>query len=209
MSENEGKSKHVFDSGKEMIGATYAKALIGAAEKSGELERVVKDLETSIDEVVAKLPKLATALDSPRVPPESKERLLEACFKGKVSTTLLNFYKVVCQHGRFDCISEIRAAVRKQYNERRGLVEIEIRTAAPLPASIIERIVDRLKQMLGKDVAVKTKIQPELIGGVVVKVGDTLYDGSVSRRLELMKGKAMASAKEALRHGFERFSVAS
>ncbi len=196
-----------FDSGKEAVGAVYAKALLEAATKAGQVDRVAEELESAKVDVFDRLPRLMGTLVSPRVSFTDKERILENAFKGKMSDILLNFLKVFARRGRFDAIAETAAAFKKLYNESRGRVEVQVRTAAPINNQLLQRIADRLKEMLGRDVVLKSKVDSELLGGVVVRVGDTLYDGSVSRKLELLREKTLKDTQAAIRNSLEQFAT--
>ena len=89
------QSSHTFDPGQEQIGTVYAKALVAAAEKAGQSDQVVEELEEIVTEVFDKLPQVAAALTSPRLKHEEKLLMLDKAFGGKVSTTTLNFLKVL------------------------------------------------------------------------------------------------------------------
>ena len=206
MAEN-SQAEGGFDQGRERLGAVYAKALLGAAEKAGQLDRVLEELDSVVVDIFDKLPQLEATLSSPRVDSEQKLRMLDAAFRGKMSPTLLNFLKVAAQHGRLDCVRAIRHAARKIYNEMRGRVEIWVRTAQPLSNPLRQSITERLKQQLGKDVDLKTQVQPELLGGIVLKIGDTLYDGSLANRLEQTRGAALEATMQSIRRSEDRFAT--
>ncbi|MEO8499247.1 MAG: ATP synthase F1 subunit delta, partial [Planctomycetota bacterium] len=183
----EGRDKAVFDTGQQYLGSVYAKALLGAAEKVGNAEAVLDELNSFIDDVLAKVPNLDSTLGSPRVAVETKTAMLDKALGGKVSGELLNFLKVVARHGRFDCIRAIRQAVRQQLNDLRGRVEVFLRSAEPMSRESIELVVNRLKAVLGRDVDLHVDVDSDLIGGVVLRIGDTVYDASVANRLVRLK----------------------
>ena len=204
----EASKKAVLDTGQQYLGAVYAKALLGAAEKVGNAEAVVDELNSFIDGVLDKVPNLGETLSSPRIAVELKTAMLDKALSGKASVELLNFLKVVARHGRFNCVEAIRQAAREQLNELRDRVEVNLVTAEPLNSDSIELIVNRLKVVLGKDVDLHVDVDPELIGGVVLRVGDTVYDASVANRLVRLKDELLSKTGQQLRDNLDRFALA-
>lgn len=204
----EARDKAVFDTGQQYLGSVYAKALLGAAEKVGNAEAVLDELNSFIDDVLANVTNLDSTLGSPRVAVETKTAMLDKALGGKVSSELLNFLKVVARHGRFDCIRAIRQAVRQQLNDLRGRVEVFLRSAEPMSRESIELVVNRLKAVLGKDVDLHADVDSDLIGGVVLRIGDTVYDASVANRLVRLKDELLSKTGQQLRDNLDRFALA-
>jgi F-type H+-transporting ATPase subunit delta len=133
--------------------------------------------------------------------------MLDQAFAGQMNPLLLNFLKVVAQHERLDCLYEIRKAAVSLYNELQGQVEVEVRTAEPLSADLLSQVAQQLTVSLGKHVDLQTQVDPNLMGGMVVRVGDTVYDGSLLNRLEQMRARTLESTTEKIRDSLERFLV--
>ncbi|HUG70227.1 MAG TPA: ATP synthase F1 subunit delta [Pirellulaceae bacterium] len=204
----EVREKAVFDTGQQYLGAVYAKALLGAAEKSGNAESVLDELNSFVDDVLAKAPNLESTLASPRIAVEAKTAMLDRSLGGKVSVELLNFLKVVARHGRFDCLRAIRQAARQQLNELRGRVEVFLSAAQSPSQESIELIVSRLKALLGKEVDLHIDVEDALIGGVKLRIGDTVYDASVANRLVRLKSELLSKTGQQLRDNLDRFALA-
>lgn len=198
----------VLDSAQQQLGSVYAEALLGAAEKSGKAEQVLGELQSVVEDVLQKLPTFDAVLRSPRVPHEEKARILDKAFKGKMSAELLNFLKVVSRHGRLESLRAINRAAQKLYHERMGRVEVLVRTAEPLPEELYARIADKLRAALGREPVLRMEIEPELIGGVVIRIGDTVYDGSVARQLVRLREETAAKISRELRRAGDRFAIA-
>lgn len=197
-----------FDAGREHLGQIYGQALIGAAEKAGVTEQVMAELDSLVDDVLEKLPSLRDVLSAPKVSVEDKERFIDKALGGRASPTLISGLKVMARHGRLDCVRDVRKAYRKLLNELRGRVEVLVRVATPISDAQLGQIADKLRGMLKKDVDIKMEVQPEILGGIIVKVGDTLYDGSVIAKLDQMRSKALANTEKELRAALERFVAA-
>jgi F-type H+-transporting ATPase subunit delta len=198
-----------IDASRQHLGTVYAKALLGAAEKAGQAELSVEELEALIGDVLNKLPQLDEALKSPRLTHEERLPIIEKAFGGKLSVTTLRFLKVVSQHNRLDCLRAIARAARKQLDAARGRVEVIVETAYPLSNPVRERIVSRLTQLLGKQVKLQTQVNEDLLGGLVVRVGDTVYDASLAAQLKRMEAVTLDHTKQALRESLERFAVST
>lgn len=205
---NSDTSRVPFDPAQQQLGATYAKALLGTSEKAGISDQVLEELDSVVHDVWPNLPRLRGALESPRVPYEAKLRMLDQAFGDKMVRQLLNFLKVVCKHGRMDCLGAIHAAAHRQLDELRGRVAVRVKTATELDEGLRERIRQRLEQALGRQVVIRAEVEPELIGGMVVRVGDTVYDASVVNRLTRLRQQTLVRAEHAIRDAVERFATA-
>src|SRR4051794_40409712 len=98
------KQSDTIDAGHQHLGTVYAKALLGAAEKAGQADIVVDELESIISDVLSKLPVLEETLKTPRLTAEERLPIIEKAFGGRVSPTTLTFLRVVSNHGRLDCL---------------------------------------------------------------------------------------------------------
>ena len=195
-----------FDAGRQHLGLVYAKALLGAAEKVNQVDRVLEELESVVNDVFAKLPQLLVILSAVRVEFEKKEQLLDKTFKGKMSPVLLDSLKVIGRHNRLDCLHAVAVAARQLFNDARGRVAVQVRTAQPLSADLQKSISAALKQRLGKDIDLQLQVRPEILGGLVVRVGDTLFDGSLVTKLEKMRVAAIADTVATMRGAVDRFA---
>ena len=196
-----------LDSGRQHLGTVYAKALVGAAENLGQTEAVLEELGSVVDDVLDKLPSFDQALASPRLALEEKLALLDKAFGGQMSATLLSFLKVVAKHERLDCLRTIRRSAERLYNQMRDRVEVLVETATPLNNKVAESIVGRLTQLLGKQVVLTAEVNPDLLGGLVVRIGDTVYDGSLAGQLSRMSGVTLEQTTQKIRESLDRFAV--
>ncbi|MCA9176353.1 MAG: ATP synthase F1 subunit delta [Planctomycetales bacterium] len=193
-----------FDTDRQQLGKIYAKALLGAAGADGE--KVLEELDSLLDDVLKQLPNLSAMLQSPRVPHGDKEAMLDKAFRGKMTPILLNFLKVCSKRRRLDCLGAVRAEARRLYNELNGRVEVRVTTAAPLQPERLQSLQGQLSRMLGAEVVMLTEVDPELLGGLVVRVGDTVYDGSIANRLDRFRQSALTNAANTVRSSMQRFT---
>ena len=198
-----------FDPAKQRLGTVYAKALLGASEKAGQTDRVLEELDSLVADVLDKLPDFEEALRTPRIGPEEKIQLITRVFGSRVSPLLLNFLKVAAQHERLDTLRAIQRAARKIHNEMRNRIEVLVETAAPISNQLRSSITTRLSQMLRREVVLTAEINPDLLGGLLVRVGDTIYDGSLRGKLKAMEAVTLDHATQTIRQSLERFSIST
>ena len=201
-----GSGNLAYDTERQYIGTVYAKGLLGAAEKANQVTQVVDELESIVVEVLPQLPKLKLLLESPRVPLEVKEKVLNQSFSAG-SSVLLTFLKVVCRHGRFDCLRVISRTATALLQEQTGVVEIRVTTAESVPESMHEELKTKLGQILEKQVVIRAETDADILGGLVVRVGDTVFDGSVANQLSQIRRTAVDQAMQQIRQSLDRFAV--
>ncbi len=199
------RHRTVFDTKQQQLANVYAKALLQAGEKSGKLDQLVEELDAVVG-AINQLPKLKSTLESPRVDAGNKAALIEKCFGNRVSRELANFLKIVANKNRFDCLSTMLESARKMSDETSGRVEATVTTAESIDDQVRQQISDRLSGALGKAVSLTASVDPGIIGGMVVRVGDTVYDGSVVSQLAQVRSRTIKRATDAIRASIDRFT---
>lgn len=159
----------------EHLGDVYAKVLFGG---------VLDEFDALVSEVLQRYPKLEEILGSALISHEEKCDMIDRLFGSQLSPLLIRFLKVVSQHGRLDCLRVIHRRAHSLYDEMRGRVEVQLTTAAPLDDAAAKRVTENLRTLIGGEPIVRYSIDPNLIGGAVVRVGDTVYDGSIANQLQ-------------------------
>ena len=202
--EDTAKHPTVFDTDQQHLGDVYAKALLGFAENSGDSETLLGELEQVVS-LMDELPKLRSVLESLRVPHEEKGKLLQTAFADKLNKDLLNFLKIVSRRGRFDCLGAIAGSARRMHDEMAGRVVALVTTAEAIDEATRDRVAEQLAQKLGKQVEIQSEVDPSIIGGMVVRVGDTVFDGSVVNQLGRIRTQAIKRASDAIRNSIDNF----
>lgn len=190
--ENPDEVKHetVMDTGAEQLGKTYAQALLSAARDRGITDRIVEQLNRIVDEYLAGSPQLAAAFASPRIDVDEKRRVIDRIFADQVDPLLINFLKVMAARGRLGYIPAVRDGAAALFDELSGQVLAKVSTAVPLDDPLRSQITERLGTVLGKKVRLQEVVDPDLIGGMVIRVGDTVFDNSVANRLDAIAKQA-------------------
>lgn len=198
--------KRSFDPQQQQIGAVYAKSLLAAARESGNIEEVVTQLDALGDEILEKQPRFLELMSSTRISSDEKTGMIDRIFRSQLSTTLVNFLKVISRKGRFDCLPAIVHEARRLYNEEAGVVEALVTSAEPLDSDLQNQIASKLESALGKKVNLTMAVDPAMLGGLRIRVGDTVFDGSLKSQLERVRKTAYEKSAEQIRAQFDRFA---
>jgi F-type H+-transporting ATPase subunit delta len=164
----------------------YANALADIALEQGAAEPSAKQLE-NFGEAYAQSAELRAFLASPAVSVEAKHGVLEKILKRLGASKIIrNFLFVIADHRRTHLIPEIIATFQQVIRQRQGVAEAAVSSAVELTAAQKKELAATLAKLTGKKIEPKYSIDPALLGGAVVRIGDTIYDGSVRSRLNEM-----------------------
>lgn len=202
------KQETVMDVTEEQVARVYARAFLGAIAGAANVDGLVAELTSVVDDVLDRFPKLEQTLNSSLVSQEQKEQLLDRIFGGKASSQVLNFLKVLSRHGRLNLVRQAERVTRKLHMAHRGMTEVEIRVAVPIDDALLAEIQNQLRKTLATEPVLSVKVDPSLVAGIVIRVGDRVYDGSVHTRLERARAKMIEQATEQIETRPERFMVA-
>jgi len=182
------------------IGRLYAAAMLALGEERGEGDALLEELQ----DLVAFLdqnPKIEAFLASPLVDVEGRARVIEELFRGRASDLLVDSLQVINRKGRIGQIRAIAEAYRQALRDRRGWVDAEVRTAVPLSAELRARLADAVAEFTGKQPTLIERIDPSLIGGMVVEVEGKKIDASLASRLRAMSEALLARAAREMHSG--------
>ncbi len=184
---NEGAFAEPVDIGLQPLAAAYAKALFASAEKAGALDAVVEEFDALATEALDRNPKLVDVFASGMFSPEKKVEMIDRAFGKRAHPLLTRFLKVLAVHQRVRILRSIREEFRKLYDKARGIIPVRVVTAAPLSAAQAQAVAARIRTALGGEPILQTEVDPSLIGGLVVQVGDVVFDGSLSANLARLR----------------------
>jgi len=166
------------------IARNYAEALFAAGDKFGDvLDAVAGAIQA--DE------RIAITLDSPRVSKAAKAQILERALEGEVPPEFVRFLQAVVRRGRQGLLTEIAQEYQVLLDQKLNRVHAGVTLAQDPDARIEKQVVERLAQALGREVRAYFRSDPRILGGVVVRVGDRIFDGSVRRRLTALQRRML------------------
>jgi len=200
-------STHVADVGAQRIARVYAQALLNAAGGSEE-DAIIDELQGLIHEVFRQQPDFEEYLSSLAIGRDRKAAFLRQVFAERASPALLNFLEVLNKHDRLDLLRPILAAALELREKRRGQIHVIVQTAAALPDDQRERLTGELRAVFHREPVLEVHLDPDLLGGLTVRVGDWLYDASVRTQLRNIRKDLFESADHEIQSGRDRFSSA-
>jgi F-type H+-transporting ATPase subunit delta len=169
------------------VGSRYAQALFELAEQENALAAVEADLK-GLEALRAESGDLRRLLKSPAFSAEDKGKALAAVAGAAgVSPLTKKFLGLIAANGRASALPAVTAAFVRLAAARRGAVAAEVVTAVPLSAAQQKGVAAALRQALGKDPELTTRVDPALLGGIRVRVGSRLFDASLKSRLDSLK----------------------
>jgi F-type H+-transporting ATPase subunit delta len=171
----------------------YARALIDVAEKRGLLEQVGKELD-GFQAIMKEQPRFARVLRAPVIAPARKRQLLRATMAGRVSDLTLRFLELLVEKEREEILPEIPDAYRRLAYEIRNIQPVEVTSAVELTAGERGALQDALARRTGKQIDLYERVDPALMGGAIIRIGDTIYDGSVRGQLRRLRKRLLASS---------------
>jgi len=165
----------------------YAKALFDVAlEEKADLAQVDRDLEAVVSMMQAS-PEFAAASNR-GLSDATRKSLIEAVSKAMTLTTpVTRLLVLLAQDRRLSYLPDLAAAFRERLLAHQNIVRAEVTSAVPLSPEKTKALEDSLSKVTGKKVELSVSIDPELLGGVVAKIGSTVYDGSVRTQLQRMR----------------------
>lgn len=191
------------------VARVYAEALLNAAEKVGSAQEVGDELDSIVRDVFGAKPEFELLLSSGAISRTVKEEVLLKVFQGRTSEILLNFLRVLNRHDRLDLIRAVRVAYNDIANARARRIHVQVRTAVPLEEDQRRKLIDNVRQVLDLDPILDERVIPELLGGLVLRVGDQLYDSSVRSRLVNLRNQILERSSHEIQSGRDRFSSGS
>ena len=175
------------------VALRYAEALLRAAKEAGVLAGCAESYD-GVLKAVAGNRDLVTFLDSPQVATREKKDLLKAAFGPRIEPLLLDFFFLLLDRNRLDSTRDIGEVFAELVEADAGIVRAVVITAVELPAELEARLLVKLENVTGKSVILEKKVDPAVIGGVCVTLGDRILDGTVRTNLDLLR-KTLANAQ--------------
>ena len=166
----------------------YARALFDVAQKEADVQQVQAQLEAFAALVTAN-PALAHTFGNPAIPAAKKRAVVEALVAraGAMTSALAKLLLLLASRDRLALLPDLAAAYRERVLDHLQVIRGEVRSAMPLAADRLTALEQSLARATGRRVVLEAKVDPAIIGGVVTRLGSTVFDGSVTTQLEKLK----------------------
>ena len=170
----------------------YAEAAFEVAMRDGTVDRWRSELEAAA--AILGHPSAVDTLANPAVPVDQRSAAVGALLKGVASGPVENLIQLMLRRGRIEQLPRVAAEFRRLDDRREGITHAIVTSAAPLTQDELRAITQRLEQQTGGRIALDVQVDPSLLGGLIVRVGDRLIDGSVRGRLERLRNQLVSGA---------------
>lgn len=170
----------------------YAEAAFEVATRDNAVEQWRSELETAA--AIVGEPKVGRALANPSTPLEERTATAEATFSKIVSRPVLNLIELMLRRGRIEQLPHLAEEFRRLDNQRQGITLATATSASPLSPDEVRALTERMEQYTGGRIELDVTVDPSLLGGLIVRVGDRLIDGSVRSRLERLRNQLVSGA---------------
>jgi|SRR5690606_21070013 len=168
------------------VASRYAKSLLDLSKEQGKVDTVKDD----IDQVIAILKEnseLQKVLKNPIIKTDKKQAILAGIFEGKVNPLILSFFGILVAKGRANILFEIATEFVRNYNELKGIVNATVISASALSDKNISELQKTIAEDINSQVILTNEVDPTLIGGIVVRIGDRQIDASIAGRLNKLE----------------------
>ena len=168
------------------VAGLYARSILGLAVESGKEDDFLEEMQ-DLAGLVEKDAALEDFFGSPLVDLGERAEAIERWFRGKASDLLVNSLQVLNRKGRLGILPTIAEVLRQEHQKLRRRVDVHVRTAVPLADSTRKKLQKAASDYVGREAQLIEVVDPELLGGLVLQVGDQKIDGSLKRELEEMR----------------------
>lgn len=175
------------------VARVYAETLFRRASERGAVDAVDESL-CSFAELLDDRPDLAAFLGAPQIDAEDKRDFVRRVFGESLHPIVLNFLSLVIEKHRETVLEEIVSAWSTLLDDRAGRQSATVTTAVPIDATLLEKVRRALEETSGKTIRLDHEVDRSLLGGVVIRAGDTVIDGSLRTRLKTLKGRLEAAS---------------
>lgn len=168
------------------VASRYAKSLIDLAQEQGNLEVVKQDMEQFVATMRANS-ELQAVLKNPIMKQDKKRNILDALYGDKIHPSIVAFFHIMVRKGRAGLLYATAREFIREYNEVKGIVHAAVVSATQLSAKNLEGLREVIASEINAEVVLTNTVEPSLIGGFVVKVGDKQIDASINGKLNKLK----------------------
>ena len=170
------------------VASRYAKSLIDLGEEKGSLEDIRQDM-LLFSKTAKENREFQLLLKNPIINHEKKLAVLKAIFGGKVSPITDAFFRIITSKNRESVLEAVSNEFEFQYNVKKGIQAASVTTASPLTPELRKELTELVTARTGKTIQLEEKVDPALIGGFVLNIGDTQIDDSVKSTLQRLRNK--------------------
>jgi len=190
------------------LATIYAEALLNSAEQANVVAQVVEEIDSLIDDVLRVDPRLESLLAGAAVGRKVRHAAIEKTFANRASVIFYEFLLVLNEHDRLELIRAIRRALHDLLDERAHRRRVHLYSAVPLSDEFQARMLAALQAEMKFEPVMELHVDPTLLGGLKLRIGDKVYDASVRTRIDNLRNQLMARSSHEIQSRRDRFSSA-
>lgn len=207
MNEPAKNDTEFWDAGARRIARVYAEALLNVAQQQGQMDSVLEELDSLVRDVFDKDDRLEVLFSGAALGRNARAAAIEKLFKTRASEMFYRFLQVLNEHERLDLLRAILSEAREIYDERTRRLKVLVTTAVPMSEEQKQRIEARVRDRFNLEPILVPRLDPALLGGIKIRIGDRQFDGTVRARLELIRQQLIARSSHEIQSGRDRFST--
>ncbi len=188
------------------IAKVYATALLDTAGQRAEADTVLAELDSLVRDVFAREPRLEMLLSSAAIGRHERHAALQKIFQGRATDTFMNFLQVLNDHERLNLLRPILTSAIEMFDERNRRLRVIVTSAIPLPDEARTRLEISVRAQFHREPVLIPEIDPALLGGLKIRIGDIQYDASVRNRLDTLRDQIIARSSHEIQSRRDRFS---
>ncbi len=165
-----------------IVNERYALSLYEVAQEEGTVAQILAQL-TALTDAMRQTPEFIKLLQAPSVSFTSKKEMLQQAFGGKIDAYLLNFLMLITEKGRAGGLLEMQKAYQQYYNTAHNICQVHAITAVPLDEELTDKLVKKLERSTGKSIVLTKTVDPHILGGIVLELGNQQMDTSIKTKL--------------------------
>jgi F-type H+-transporting ATPase subunit delta len=190
------------------LATVYSESLLNAADSAGQSAQVLEEIDSLIDDVFKVDPRLEALFAGAAVGRKVRKEAIDKVFQTRASGTFWKFLLVLNDHDRLDLIRPIRRALHELNDERAHRLRVHVYAAIDLPADYQNRIADAIRQRFNVEPVLEVHKDPALLGGLMIRIGDKVYDATVQTKINNLRIQLIASSSHEIQSRRDRFSSA-
>jgi F-type H+-transporting ATPase subunit delta len=199
--------EHHADVGAERLARVYAESLLAAATDAGQAAQVIEEIDSLIDDVFKNDARLEALFAGAAVGRKARRGAMERVFANRAGGLFYKFLMVLNEHERLELLRPIRHALHELDNERNHRVKVHVFTATPLPGDFGLRIAGAVREHFGMEPVLVPHVDPSLLGGLKIRIGDKQLDATVRTRLDNLRTQIIARSSYEIQSRRDHFST--
>ena len=192
------------DPSSQAVAQVYATAYLNAA--GDRISEAIEELESFVNDVLGKNVGFANLLLGGLVNSDERVGLIDRTVKPFASEFFVNFLKVLAHHERLSLVRQIYTIAKREFEKRSGLQRVQVQSSRALDSAALDRIRVRLRETFKFEPILEPSVDPKLIGGLVIRVENSVYDGSLRSRLGQLAKRMHQRSLHEIQSGRDRFS---